>query len=161
MRYEPVFTGKSGNGLVEFADLGPTEHLTRVAIGRVMRSTVTAIASRNCLEEERAASGALAQLFTSEEVIVIGLARREALTSLREVPGIWRAVERMLGFKRPRPLASARLEALRDAAIRLRQGATSAKTLTALRTAGFSGEQVQELRRIVQRMRSSSAARSQ
>jgi hypothetical protein len=125
-----------------------------------MISKATVVVSRTGSTQKRAASVAPAKLFTSEEVIVIGLAKKEALNSLREARGIQGLIELVFGFKRPRPLANARLETLRHAAIRLRHNATTPDTLPALRTAGFSGEQIQDLMHMVQRMRFVATARS-
>jgi alkylhydroperoxidase family enzyme len=92
---------------------------------------------------DHAAPAAVRGLFSPIEWLVIALAERDHLSSLRAPGRFARAAAALFGGGGERPLAGARLEALRRVAVlaRHRRGAVPAAEMAAFHRAGFSPDQ--------------------
>jgi hypothetical protein len=95
------------------------------------------------MRSDQAAPPATSSVFSALEWLVIALAQRDHLSSLREPGRFARAAAALFGGRGERPLAGPRLEALRRVAVlaRHRGGDVPAAEMAAFRRAGFSAEQ--------------------
>jgi len=92
---------------------------------------------------DHAAPPAEARVFSALEWLVIALAQRDSLSSLRQPGRFARAAAALFGGAGERPLAGPRLEALRRFAVlaRHRRGNVPASEVAAFHGAGFSVDQ--------------------
>jgi hypothetical protein len=95
------------------------------------------------LRSDSVAPPAEQRLFSPLEWLVVALAQRDHLSSLRAPGRFARAAAALFGGQSERPLAGPRLEALRRVAVlaRRRHGAVPASEMAAFYRAGFSVDQ--------------------
>ena len=99
------------------------------------------------VRSNQAAPVAESGMFSPLEWLVIALAGRDHLSSLREPGCFARAAAALFGGGNERPLAGSRLEALRRVAVlaRHRRGDVPAAEMAAFHRAGFSTDQAATL----------------
>lgn len=88
-----------------------------------------------------------AQRLNEEELLVLRLAMRESIGSARPAGRFRRALDVVFGIKHPTRLANSRLEALRSAAVFLREGFRRDTAIANLREHGFTADQIDAINR--------------